>query len=146
MPDHNPERSEDQLFALAESMDEFQELVGLWASAQFNTADWRSILCHLADEVVELCGQAIVYEALFNTQDKYDKTTGVIYERDVQTEPADDESREKESADVVLLLLHLAHRDGFKLLRAVALKHGINTRRLWGKPDERGVSYHIDRS
>lgn len=48
-----------------------------------------------------------------------------------------------EAADCLLLLLHLAHKQGFDLLAEAQRKHEINTQRNWGRPDERGVVKHI---
>ena len=48
-----------------------------------------------------------------------------------------------EAADCLLLLLHLAHKQGFDLLAEARRKHQINTERNWGTPDERGVVKHI---
>lgn len=53
------------------------------------------------------------------------------------------EERAEEAADVVLLLMHLAHRDGFNLMNAVGRKFQIVQERVWAAPDERGVFRHL---
>lgn len=48
-----------------------------------------------------------------------------------------------EFADVILLLNHLAFKQGFSLDDAVEEKFEVNKKRVWGKPDAEGVSEHI---
>lgn len=51
-----------------------------------------------------------------------------------------------EAADCLLLLLHLAHKEGFSLIGTAREKHAINQRRQWGVPDDRGVVRHVART
>lgn len=48
-----------------------------------------------------------------------------------------------ESADVALLLIHIAHKRKFSLYDALMTKFSINKRRKWGKPDAQGVVEHL---
>ena len=50
---------------------------------------------------------------------------------------------EEEAADCFLILLNIAHREGFDLCRAAEKKFSINRKRKWGKPDSQGVVEHI---
>ena len=56
---------------------------------------------------------------------------------------ADPANRQAECADVVMLLMHIAHKEGWSLERAVLMKLAINQSRSWGEPDEQGVVEHI---
>ena len=49
----------------------------------------------------------------------------------------------EEMADVLLLLLHLAFKQGVDLTAEVRSKFVINQGRTWGKPDPDGVIEHI---
>lgn len=55
-----------------------------------------------------------------------------------------DPSDPSEAADAVLLLLHLAHKQGYSLLEVARAKHDRNLRRKWGSPDSRGVVRHTE--
>jgi hypothetical protein len=48
----------------------------------------------------------------------------------------------EEMADVLSLLLALAHRNGVDLAAALAAKFEVNRRRQWGPPDADGVIEH----
>jgi NTP pyrophosphatase (non-canonical NTP hydrolase) len=50
---------------------------------------------------------------------------------------------EEEAADCMLLLFHLAHKQGWNLEQAVVNKFAKNQSRQWGKPDAQGVVEHI---
>lgn len=49
----------------------------------------------------------------------------------------------KESADCFLLLLHIAHIQGFDLFDEARKKLEINHKRKWGEPDKDGVIEHV---
>jgi hypothetical protein len=49
----------------------------------------------------------------------------------------------EEAADCMLLLLHLAYRQGWNLEQAIINKHEKNQQRSWGLPDAQGVVEHI---
>lgn len=49
----------------------------------------------------------------------------------------------EESADVLLMLFHIAHRNGFSLASNAAFKFGVVVARKWGEPDSEGVVEHV---
>lgn len=62
--------------------------------------------------------------------------------REVKELAAD--QRPAEAADCLILLLGLAHVNGYDLMAEAMAKMAINRRRVWGKPDAEGVVEHID--
>lgn len=49
-----------------------------------------------------------------------------------------------EAADVLLILLHFCHREGFSLLDEAIKKHEyVKANYQWSEPDERGIVRHI---
>lgn len=104
-------------------MDGFQREVGEWADRTFPRSDWFSICGHLREEATELS------EALGAT---------------AHDQKADAEAR-TEAADCLLLLLHLAHKEGFDLLAEARAKHAVNVARTW-ETDDGGKGYwkHTD--
>ena len=96
------------------SFDRLQALVGAWGSVTFPEATVQSITEHMSDEIAELREASTVAE------------------------------RKLECADIALLLLHIASRDGFSLVDAMKLKFSICKTRHWGDPDTRGVVRHIE--
>jgi NTP pyrophosphatase (non-canonical NTP hydrolase) len=58
---------------------------------------------------------------------------------------ADGSDLAEEAADCLLLLLHLAHRNGFSLFDAAGAKFAVNVGRDWQtEPNERGYMSHVD--
>lgn len=57
-------------------------------------------------------------------------------------EAIDTPEEANEAADIVILLMSQAHRQGYDLLRAVDLKMSVNTRRTWLPPDKQGIVRH----
>jgi NTP pyrophosphatase (non-canonical NTP hydrolase) len=105
---------------LQRRMDMFQERVGIWADGTFPESDWRSIVAHLQEEVQEL--SSALYEDADGRGDY-----------------------REEAADCLLLLLHLAHKEGFSLMASAMKKNGENQRRGWETDDNgRGYWKHID--
>jgi len=49
----------------------------------------------------------------------------------------------EEMADILILLMHLAYKQGVELTSWVRTKFVINQGRTWGKPDPDGVIEHI---
>lgn len=91
----------------------FQSEVGAWAEQTFPQSTNKSIITHLHREVAELESCEIFGAPMSFWQD--------------------------EAADCLLLLLHLAHRQGFDLLAAGVAKFRVNQRREWGAIDAEGV-------
>lgn len=91
-------------------LDRVQHRVGEWAARTFPRATNDSITSHVIEEAEELATAAHVD----------DDGIGEIGE---------------EAADCLLLLLHLAHRNGFSLCDAMAAKHAVNVVRTWETDD-----------
>lgn len=70
--------------------------------------------------------------------------TIVFHLRDEVDSELTPEAEPEEAADVLLLLLHYAHKRDFDLISAAQEKFEVNRSRHWGEPDERGVSVHIE--
>lgn len=49
-----------------------------------------------------------------------------------------------EAADCLILLLGLAHVNGYDLMAEAQAKMVVNRARKWGKPDAEGVVEHVD--
>lgn len=111
------------------TIDQFQLEVGEWSDETFGTSS-DEIKRHLADEIIELVGPKHMQFAL----EKY-----------LKKHPDGEEiDNEEESGDVLLLLLHLAHKEKFSLLEAAQQKQTINLGREWLPADENGVIRHKD--
>ena len=54
-----------------------------------------------------------------------------------------EDNDDEESADIVLLLNHLAHKSNFNLLQEASNKFEKNKKRKWGKADKNGVVNHL---
>lgn len=50
----------------------------------------------------------------------------------------------EECADCMLLLFHLAHKQGWSMEQAIMEKFAKNKGRVWGEPDAHGVVEHIE--
>ncbi len=94
------------------SLDDLQWRVGEWAKQTFPHSTRYSIIEHLNREVMEL------------------------------SDSVDSDTDREECADVLLLLLHLAHRFGFSLLEEAEQKFHVCLTREWAEPDAQGVSEH----
>jgi NTP pyrophosphatase (non-canonical NTP hydrolase) len=101
-----------------------KRIVGEWAEETFPKSTNASICNHLEREVREL-------EELCMIPDKY--TDSFTLRKELS----------EEIADCVLLLMHLAHRNGIDIDNAVLSKHAVNVSRKWGEPDKFGVVEHI---
>ena len=104
----------------------FQEEVGRWAEATFPNSTAGSIADHLAEEMLELLGTDRVQMAL---------------QRALEIKPPSDNPA-AESADCFLLLLSLAHRLNFDLLRATREKFEEVKTRRWEEDPESGYARH----
>lgn len=79
-------------------------------------------------------------EATFPGQTAKSKADHLVDEaRELADAPDDGE----EMADVLLLLLHIAHMQGVNLMLEARKKLEINKRRQWGPADTRGVHKHV---
>lgn len=100
------------------NLDDLQQTVGEWADSVFTQATPESITTHLLREAQELKNAVIGTDDFGTTRE--------------------------EAADVMLLLMHLGHREGFSLLEQTLAKFEINKRRAWGKSDAEGVVEHVE--
>lgn len=103
-----------------------QERVGVWGDATFPRSTPETICAHLHDETLELAEAIHVYER------------GPL---DVDPLPLIEHVRE-ETADVYLLLLHLAHRFGFDLHKAAEEKFATVQTRTYTTDSGRGYTRH----
>ena len=109
----------------------FQDEVGRWGDVTFQHQTLTTIMRHLHRESSEL---DIAIERL---------RQGL---RVLPVEAAGDmylSSVKEECADMLILLLGLAHKGGFDLLEAAEAKHATNLTRQWGAPDAHGVCEHV---
>lgn len=90
-----------------------QYSIGTWADKTFSQSTPASVFAHLRREMVELASE---------------------------TDPI---LRREECADVLMLMLHLAHKEGWSLEDELRRKFEINQQRTWGKPDSEGVVEHV---
>lgn len=86
-------------------LDAMQEQIGAWGDRTFPNATIGSIISHLREEVDELA---------------------------IACDRALDRARiGPEAADVVMLVIQLAHRNGFSLAEEVERKFAVNQQRRW---------------
>ena len=89
------------------------EEVGMWADKTFPESTPESMIEHIKREVKEL-------------------------------EEADGKKElGEEMADIVLILMHLAHRKKIHLYGEIMGKFKVCKERTWGKPDAQGVRRHV---
>lgn len=108
----------------------WQEVIGGWAERTFEqTTD--GIIRHLYEETAELYRANLMRprQDMPPTSATGESTAAAI---------------QQEAADCLILLLALAHHEGFSLVDAVAMKHLVNAGRVWGEKDEDGIVHHID--
>ncbi len=110
-------------------MSDLQDKVADWADRTFPNANRQTILCHLADELIEICGPFIVSSALSKWAHKQEDHPNAVDIRE-------------EAADIGLLLMHLAHKEGFSLEESEKEKFEKCKQRSWHLSDERGVHHH----
>jgi NTP pyrophosphatase (non-canonical NTP hydrolase) len=94
----------------------FQREVGMWADRNFPQSTSQSICDHLIEEATEV-------------DDAVDERAGHTH-ADIAVE----------AADCLLLLLHLAHKEGFDLVAATRAKFQRNQQRTW-ESDDHGRGY-----
>lgn len=100
---------------------ELQQLEALWGKFQLMTGTWSDVTFPTSSDTSRIA----------HTRDELDE---------LEAEPADP----METADVILLMTHHAHKHGYNLFKASLDKFEIVKQRKWGKPDERGVIRHVD--
>ena len=106
-------------------LDAVQKQVGEWGVATFPNATPTSITAHLQEETDEL-------ESLCTPQ----PPEGMAESSEIA----------KEAADCLLLLLHVAHREGFSLMDAALAKFAINQGRTWAPTPDGRYSKHVEAS
>ncbi len=99
-------------------LQDFAGRLNAWAARTFPNATTDGAVQHLLDEAAEL---------------ELSITLGMG--RPLMAE---------EAADCLILLLRVAHLEGFDLLAAAERKFEELQMRTWGAPDARGVVRHID--
>lgn len=93
----------------------FQKQVAAWGTKTFPDATPETIADHLAEEMIELLGTHRVKQALKRALEAEE-----IYEDDVDICPASNPA--EESADILLMMLHLAYRFDFDLMEEAQKK------------------------
>lgn len=116
-------------------LDRFQTEVGAWAAATFPSSTPMTKARHLLREAGEVCELSTVLDFTGHMPDVLEPMREATREQLVP-QLAD------ECADVLLLLLHIAHAEGFSLLGAAHRKFTENQLRTWLKPDAQGVVEH----
>jgi hypothetical protein len=124
-------------------LDSFQQRVGAWAEATFPAASSHTKARHLLREAVELCAATMPEDGNPATLDmRLCKDVRRTLERAL-ARPRDPQDGPREAADILLLLLHLAHGSGFSLLSMAGQKFAEVQARDWGTPDAAGVVEHV---
>jgi NTP pyrophosphatase (non-canonical NTP hydrolase) len=119
-------------------LDRFQAEVGRWADATFPASTPISKARHLLREAGEVCELSAVIDFAGAMPAALEPVREAV-EAELLPQLAD------ECADALLLLLHIAHAEGFSLLGAARRKFTENQLRTWLQPDTQGVVEH-DRS
>ena len=110
---------------------ELQRLIGEWGNSTFMSKkeDTHKIILHLVEEVLELANvskntikeiQKMVKPSIINNPDPV------------------------EAADVMMLLIHVAHVSGFSLEEEVLKKFEECKQRVWKAPDDNGIIKHAE--
>ena len=112
----------------------FQDEVGAWGEETFGHSLPLSCHAHLVEEVAELRKDLeAVSRAEHDASPKRPSHAEIQYLK---------EQAATETADCMLILLHIAHKLKFDLLKVAQEKMQRNRKRTWGKPDENGVIEH----
>lgn len=124
-------------------LDHFQHQVGSWGKETFPESTTHSTARHIFREAVELCVATMPRGMLMTAL--FDDLKGDIQATDrLGQRRSDPHGPPEESADILLLLLSLAHKSGFSLLAVAHTKHQENQARRWGEPDAAGVVSHLE--
>jgi NTP pyrophosphatase (non-canonical NTP hydrolase) len=113
-------------------LNRLQIMVGNWGESVFESSTPDSIMNHLAEEMVELLGEERVKAAIHQV------TQGSTVDEDFP--PSDNPA--EESADILLMLLHLAHRLDYDLMEAT-LKKFAEVRDAEWADDGRGYKKRV---
>ena len=113
-----------------ENVETFQSEVATWARQTFPDSDAGTICDHLAEEMLELLGLTRVLEAILRYQRRHAMEG---FPPSVCENPAE------ESADILLMLLHLADCLNFDLMEAAQKKFTEVRDAEW--EDEAGRGY-----
>jgi NTP pyrophosphatase (non-canonical NTP hydrolase) len=104
---------------MTKTLDEFQNEIGAWGDTTFPQSTPDTVLAHFWEEAQEFTAESLSIGR------------GTVHRR------------EEEAADVLLLLLHFAHKTGFSLMDAAENKMTINRKRKWKtEPEPAGHFKH----
>lgn len=105
---------------MASQLKEVQDLIGWWGDKTFPNSTADTVLSHLQEEIEELV------EAHEDPNSSYEDKRGEI-------------------ADVFLLAMQYAHKNGIDILDAAMIKMDINMQRDWnvGNPEPGGHVKHV---
>jgi hypothetical protein len=121
-------------------LDRFQADFGAWADETFTQSTLRSRSRHLLREAVELVCATHAGDDL----DALGEQLAADLAREIVKCRAQGAGAiGPESADILLLLLHLAHGGGFSLLGEAHAKFAEVRGRRWSAPDAAGVVEHL---
>jgi NTP pyrophosphatase (non-canonical NTP hydrolase) len=102
---------------VSKTLDEYQAEIGAWGDKTFPNSTIGSVCSHLAEEVGEFLDAYL----------------------------HGDDGQEEEAADVLLLLLHYAHKTGVSLYDVAERKMEVNRARTWKtEPEPGGHFKHVD--
>lgn len=121
-------------------LDRFQRDFGDWADETFTRSTARSRARHVFREAVELVCATHAGDDLDALREQL---AGDLAREIVKCRGQGAGSVGTESADIFLLLLHLAHGGEFSLLGEAHAKFAEVRGRQWGAPDAAGVVEHL---
>lgn len=105
-----------------EALDALQTEIGSWSDVTFPTSTPETMIRHFLKEAQEV-------------EDAH-RADGLF--------PNSKKELPHEVADCIMILLHLAHRNGFSVRDAIREKFEICKNRKWGPPDEHGCVRHVE--
>lgn len=100
---------------------DIQASVGDWAAKAIGPCSWSGITRHMHHEVVEIEEELVEIDNLNSPF--------------VEPSNPSKKNLSLEIADIVILAMHLASKEGIDLEEAVLTKMEINKKRTWSKPD-----------
>lgn len=130
-----------------------QSEVGAWGQATFPTSTPATVARHLLREAAELYAATLRYfpeaEKIAAAEAVPEEVLAIILQRSEMGATGGDPAEwdwagiYEQTADVQLLLYHLATKGGYSLQEAAYAKHTLNGLRRWGSPDAAGVVEHV---